>query len=442
MKLVVPFFFVLWHIFLAGADKPAIHCRDPDLGGTVQNRDRKFVVMGAENTGGAGIGNLLIFYPAAFYFAAITGRDIMITDHSALGGMCNIIHCGFPYISQMKLAFPDIVNDETLNEALTLKSPDFIKYVEGHLPVDRAIVRAGGFLSKSDWWVWFNSTAHCVAKITGCDLGDVMCAERHAYQRLVRGPFKAAFTEKEEQRISGVPNAFKHSLLTLPHSYAPRLDIAVHLRTQFHHFEQQADINDPNYKKEVSDWLNSDECAEVFRAVEERVALIVQVRTGELTKQTKLKVEDRHVYVYLASDNQEVKEALQKYLQQKILARSSSYTNQTVLYLQVNANSIVHVKDYNRFKHATNNEGMLDLVFDWYALSLSNTLLAWRKGGSNILSTFVHSAQKVSGTIERTDNIGGAGVGTRGYQLTRDKRGNLKFDVFWGYIFIEDYAKP
>ena len=86
-------------------------------------------------------------------------------------------------------------------------------------------------------------------------MGDVMCAERHAFQRLIRGPFKSALTQSEEMRIHGVPDNFKHSILTLPHSYAPRLDVAIHLRTQFHHFESFANGSDPNYKKEVYDWL-------------------------------------------------------------------------------------------------------------------------------------------------------------------------------------------
>lgn len=422
-------------------DRPQLRCRDPDLGGTVQNVDRKFMVLGAENTGGGGIGNLLIFYPAAFYYAAITGRDIMITDNSALGGFCSIVHCGFPFVSQMRLAYPDIVNDENLHHSVNLKSPDFIKYAEGTLPVDSPIVRVSGYLSKSDWWVWINTTLHCVSKITGCDIGDIMCAERHAYQRLVRGPFKAAFTEKEEERIHGVPDALKHSLLTLPHVYAPRLDVAVHLRAQFHHFELQVNASDASYQKEVTDWLSSEDCAKVFQAVEERVSTIVKIRVEEMAKLTKVKQQDKHVYVYLASDNQDVKNALELYLHDKVLARNSSYTNDTVLFMKVDAKSIVHVKDYNKFKQATNNEGIMDLVLDWYMLSLSNAILAWRKGGTNMLSTFVHSAQKVSGTIERTDNALGAGIGTRGFQLIRDRRGNLRFDLFWGYGFLPDHQK-
>ena len=59
------------------------------------------------------------------------------------------------------------------------------------------VVRASGYQPKSDWWIWYNTTVHCVKKLTGCDLGDVTCAERHAFQRLIRGPFKSILTAQE-----------------------------------------------------------------------------------------------------------------------------------------------------------------------------------------------------------------------------------------------------
>lgn len=433
-------FFIISILCSTFGERPEVVCRDPDVGGTRLNSERQFVVVGSDNSGGAGIGNLLIFFPAAFYFAAVTGRDIIITDGSVLGGICSIIHCGFPFVSQLQEAFPDIVNSDTLNSAVTMKHGDFIKYFEGSFKVDSPVVKTGGFMSKSDWWVWFNSTVHCVQKITGCDLGDVMCAERHAYQRLIRGPFKAAFTAKEEERIHGVPKHLKHALLTLPHVYAPRLDAALHLRAQFHHFESQTDANHPEYKKEVSDWLNSSECQSVFSHFEDRVSSIIKAKLDDVHNSPgSKKIKDTKAYIYIASDNEQVKDALEAYLHEKVQARNASYNNETVHFMKVDAKSIAHVKDYNRFKAMTQDEGLLDLVFDWYALSLANTVLAWRKGGTNMLSTFVHSAQKVSGTIERTDNGNGRGIGTRGYQLVRDKRGNLRFDVFWGYTFLEDF---
>ncbi len=47
-------------------------CREVNYGGGHHNtKQRKFLVISG---GGAGIGNFLIFYVAAYYFAALTGR--------------------------------------------------------------------------------------------------------------------------------------------------------------------------------------------------------------------------------------------------------------------------------------------------------------------------------------------------------------------------------
>lgn len=73
--------------------------------------------------------------------------------------------------------------------------------------------------------------------LTGCKPDDVSCHDRYALQKLVRGPFRSKFTEEEESKLIGVPANFKHGIMTLPHSYAPRLDASIHLRVQFKHFE-------------------------------------------------------------------------------------------------------------------------------------------------------------------------------------------------------------
>ena len=78
-----------------------IHCRDPDLGGQApvhKYTKRKFLLIGGL---GAGIGNFLIFYPAAYWFAALSGRDIIINDDSLIGEMCRTLVCGFPFFSQV-----------------------------------------------------------------------------------------------------------------------------------------------------------------------------------------------------------------------------------------------------------------------------------------------------------------------------------------------------
>ena len=68
-----------------------IQCRDPDVGGTTQNKNRKFILFGADSSQGAGIGNLLIFFPAVYYFAAFSGRDIILGDSSIVGAYSTIV---------------------------------------------------------------------------------------------------------------------------------------------------------------------------------------------------------------------------------------------------------------------------------------------------------------------------------------------------------------
>lgn len=83
MKRLWTLFFALFLIFCIYAveenpaevvENPYDHllCREVNYGGGHHNtKQRKFLVLSG---GGAGIGNFLIFYPAAYYFAALTGR--------------------------------------------------------------------------------------------------------------------------------------------------------------------------------------------------------------------------------------------------------------------------------------------------------------------------------------------------------------------------------
>jgi hypothetical protein len=113
--------------------------------------------------------------------------------------------------------------------------------------------------------------------------------------------------------------------------------------------------------------------------------------------------------------------------------------------MRVKTNGIMHVKNLAKMKEFSDEEGVLDLVFDWYSLSLANTVLAWRKGGTHLISTFVHSAARLSGTPARTNihkELGKGGLGTLGYSLQFNKHGHRNWHLFWNYGFLEDYRKP
>ena len=132
----------------------------------------------------------------------------------------------------------------------------------------------------SGWYSQLNANlSACIAHITGCAPDDIFCHDRHALQRLVRGPFhKSALTEAEELRIKGVPLNLKHAMISLPHAYSPRLDAAIHLRSQFQHFEQSVGPDDGDAwvaaVKERDGWLNStapDSGQQLFKLIEDRI---------------------------------------------------------------------------------------------------------------------------------------------------------------------------
>ena len=263
------------------------------------------------------------------------------------------------------------------------------------------------------------------------------------YYRLIRGPFRASkLTDAEEKRVHGIPDHMKHAILTLPHSYAPRLDAAIHLRAQFNHFEKNTAIDDPEYKLEVKNWLNSSEAATVFDQMANKLLETLNEFKKPPPGHVNLK-EGNHskpidAFIYLAGDNEEVKDSFVGYLNNR------SHEKFKINIMRVDAASIHHVKNLAKLKEATNNEGLMDLVFDWYALSLANVILAWRKGSTHLISTFVHSAQRVSGNREKTNPTGipGHGVGTRGLQLMKNRRGSPQWNFMWSYGFLDEYNQP
>ena len=77
-------------------------------------------------------------------------------------------------------------------------------------------------------------------------------------------------------------------------------------------------------------------------------------------------------YVYVAADNEDVKDAFAS------LVGQPNRHKFTLNIMRVESKFIVHVKNLAKMNAMTNNEGLMDLVFDWYSLSLANVVIAWR----------------------------------------------------------------
>lgn len=419
-----------------------LHCRDPEIGsGQLRAKDRKFLVLTGH---GGGIGNYLIFYPAAYYFAALTGRDIVIADSSLLAEMCKVIICAFPLYSHVSATFPSILPPDINKRGA--KVWDFARHLSGEGIITDKVVNADGYKYASGWYNYFNFSRSCIPKLTGCPWDDISCHDRHALQHLIRGPFFPKYIDNPDiYKTIGVPGNLKRGMMTLPHALAPRLDAAVHLRCQFRHFEFNVGKKHPpskhlwthcnelylliagpedslwsNYMKEVDDFLNSTSFnggLALFQQLESKIMseihLILKKRNEAKNRRRRLmeearrslsdvlnltkyesvaaKLEDQaehdtyhgdasdRIYIYLASDNDRVKDAFATYL--------IGHANISVMRVTTD-HHIIHAKDINYLKTiGGNGTAVYNLVMDWYSLSLSNIVFAWRRD-TGLTSTY------------------------------------------------------
>ena len=146
--------------------------------------------------------------------------------------------------------------------------------------------------------------------------------------------------------------------------------------------------------------------------------------------------QDNKIYVFIASDNDVVKEAFTRYLVANQKKREESNHSAKIAVMRIkNRANIAHAKNINYLRSAGNETGVFDLTLDWYFLTLSNHIFAWRRD-TDLLSTFAHSSQRVSGSNEQSDANDielNSGIGTLGYQLI--------FNRFVIYIVFNFYKK-
>lgn len=345
-------------------------------------------------------------------------QDILILDNSLIAEMCSVVYCGFPLYSEAAEVYPMILpaNAEGVRY---VKAYDFMTHVwRGALIEDRVVI-ATGSQYKSGWYGDHEFANKCIDKLSGCPSGDISCQDRFALERLVLGPFHSKFRDLKMSHfyhIAGIPRNLRQGILSLPHALAPRIDAAVHLRCQFSHFEWVVGPEDnqwQDYVKEMDDFLNStafnagthlfqlierkivEQVAEIRRlrnqaSVTRRRSLMNSEESGEVLRFHKLSFDEKiekeqyhgdgehdRIYVYVSSDNDRVKEAFVKYLED----------HDQIAVIRVKTDQVIY-----HAKHATHlsqnaSIGAFNLAMDWYALSLANVLFAWRRDAS-LLSTF------------------------------------------------------
>jgi hypothetical protein len=411
-----------------------IYCRDPYMGSTNDVNQRKYLLIGHYLKETIGLGNQLIFFPAAYYFAALTGRDILINENSSIGNLCSIIRCGFPMLGHAVQGMLGDFDEKSLyhdNVPSIQTFTHFRDFMEEKRNYSTRFVGSKGFQCKSDWWIWFDNAVQCVQKLTSCDIGDIHCTERHSLQRLIIGPFIHKFSKEQELKLFGFSESFKRGLYTLPHSYLPRIDLAIHMRNQFLSFEKYLKITNATYRDEVEDWLNSLEENEV-------IGHLISCALEMINSSTVKDSTKRQTYtIYVAADNERVK----SHFLSKLTKAAAELFLDSLQIMAIRSDRVYHVKYLETFPRDSpiRQAAMFDIALDWYLLTLSNTILSWRKGGSP--STFVASAQKVSGSKARTNAATRSGLGTVAYLLSQTKRTPYKFNMLWQYSFLPQYSE-
>lgn len=410
-----------------------------------------YLVLGTNDQKTIGLGNTIAFFPAAFYFAVFTKRRIVINDNSLLGQFCRTIHCGFPLISQMRLEQPELFSDYNIYHLRIVSAKDFRSIFDGRQPLheEEILLTTTGIDAKSEWWMYFNQLMLCAARVSGCVVGDITCAERHAFQSLVHGPFSPLSSNQISYLMNHIrglsAEAKKATLTALPRAYASRFDIAIHLRNQFTYFEKaptiasSVDSNSsiPNAKvivqePEALEWLNSTDADELFQQIEKQTLEF----SNRVNNQRNTTLQP--VKVYLSADSDIVKQHLHARLWRQLPLGTRFQI------VHVEGVPVHHVKHHILSTVSSSDETSTQLsdsfiatVFDWYALSLSNVVLAWRKGGSKGISTFVFSAAKVSGTRSKTDFEQGDSVGTQAFHFHHNRFGRLVLGRFWSFPNVE-----
>ena len=317
----------------------------------------------------------LIYYPSAYFFAVLLGRQPAIIDDSDLGMMCKVIVCGFPFLSEFTSKYP---NEAVQSQKHYIILERFLKN-----QVHERYPNIDSFMSKSNWILDLeesNQTASRIANYTSCPKGDVLCAEIFAFQKLIVGPLHPTHREDFIHRVQCGDPQLSEDIVSYKWTEAPRFDAAVHLRNQFPHFEQQVHADDAKYQQAVQLWLSSSECSLIFRMMLDKLIETFSKHDDRITRSR------TNYSIFVATDNEMVKHAFTSYLS----ASSSLHFN----VVSAASDGVMHI---GTCKDCRSEQTVRSLAYDWYLMSLSKSFLLWRLGGTAATSTYSSTAATMAG---------------------------------------------
>ena len=214
----------------------------------------------------------------------------------------------------------------------------------------------------------------------GCNAEMMGCIERFAFQHLLHGGFTRNAIPSE---VVGLLPEEVNKFLTAPYLSLPRFDAGVHLRAQTSQLEKNVARNHSQFALDMKEYQT------VFQVFERTLSHHFFVKHPVMFNVSNAALTGAWPRIFISCDDVDVRDAFVAVL----LNRTDDIGRFIPVF--VNASHIKHVKHIS-FEHSIPDQGLVNTAFDWYALSLSQVIYAWRLRYVSIVSTFMDSATRVS----------------------------------------------
>jgi hypothetical protein len=115
-----------------------------------------------------GIGNTLVSFPAVYLYAMVSGRHLILNDHSAMGAWCRALNCSFPFTSEVEKQFPEF-KLKKIKRVNTLNGESMAAEMRGNISNQDVIVGFRSLNTQSAGWYMYGGqhTIECIRKLTG-----------------------------------------------------------------------------------------------------------------------------------------------------------------------------------------------------------------------------------------------------------------------------------
>jgi hypothetical protein len=362
--------------------------------------DRAFILFSPPGAYLTGIGNLLVYYPAAYAFAVLTGRDFAIHDNSIFGKLCKVYKCGFPMVSTLKSRYPQLSAKSAVKNTYAMHL-----HFTGEKNITELVVDASGYMQHHSMGLYaVPHAAECIASISQCRLRDFACYERFALQQLLVGPFTPESQELLMKRITGAPGGFVAKMVSSPIGQAPHADIGLHVRIQSQNLEKNLTVTNESAIKLV---LHSPGGITFMENLVLELKRYFSDPSSHWFERVS-KLQRAAPVVYVSCDVQPEKAVLMRYLHNN---SNTIFPGGNIHFLH-HTNAVIHTKFL--LTGTELYDSFLDTVFDWYMLAHSDTLYLYRN--SALLSTFAESASRA---VDR--EVNGTAVYSKLFQYNAGK---------------------